>query len=88
MHTGPKFCFWTSRARDWIHKAALRCGKRCGALRDQGITVVLTTHYMEEADELCDRLAIIDHGKILVEDTPATLKASVGGGQDLRSAVG
>ncbi len=48
-------------------------------LRDQGITVVLTTHYMEEADELCDRLAIIDHGRILVEDTPAALKATVGG---------
>jgi ABC-2 type transport system ATP-binding protein len=48
-------------------------------LRDDGITVVLTTHYMEEADELCDRLAIIDHGKILVEDTPAALKASIGG---------
>jgi ABC-2 type transport system ATP-binding protein len=47
-------------------------------LRDEGITVVLTTHYMEEADELCDRVAIIDHGKILVEDTPAALKNSVG----------
>jgi len=48
-------------------------------LRVEGITVVLTTHYMEEADELCDCLAIIDHGKILVEDTPSALKASVGG---------
>ncbi len=51
------------------------------ALRGQGITVVLTTHYMEEADELCERVAIIDHGKILVEDTPAALKASVGAGK-------
>ena len=48
------------------------------ALRLEGITVVLTTHYMEEADELCERVAIIDHGKILVEDTPAALKGSVG----------
>ena len=48
------------------------------ALRQEGITVVLTTHYMEEADELCDRVAIIDHGKILVQDSPAALKASVG----------
>ena len=48
-------------------------------LRGEGITVVLTTHYMEEADELCDRLAIIDHGRILVEDTPSALKASIGG---------
>ena len=47
-------------------------------LREEGITVVLTTHYMEEADELCDRIAIIDHGKILVQDTPAALKGSVG----------
>jgi ABC-2 type transport system ATP-binding protein len=47
-------------------------------LREEGITVVLTTHYMEEADELCDRVAIIDHGKILVQDTPAALKVSVG----------
>jgi len=48
-------------------------------LRAEGITVVLTTHYMEEADELCDRVAIIDHGRILVEDAPSALKASVGG---------
>lgn len=47
-------------------------------LREEGITVVLTTHYMEEADELCDRVAIIDHGRILVEDTPAALKGSIG----------
>jgi ABC-2 type transport system ATP-binding protein len=47
-------------------------------LRQEGITVVLTTHYMEEADELCDRVAIIDHGKILVQDTPSALKSSVG----------
>ncbi|HEY4010612.1 MAG TPA: ATP-binding cassette domain-containing protein [Acidobacteriaceae bacterium] len=55
-------------------------------LRRENITVVLTTHYMEEADSLCDRVAIIDHGKILVEDTPAALKASVGGDKlyDLR----
>jgi ABC-2 type transport system ATP-binding protein len=56
------------------------------ALRTEGITIVLTTHYMEEADELCDRLAIIDHGKILIEDTPSALKASIGGDKiyDLR----
>lgn len=58
------------------------------ALRAEDITVMLTTHYMEEADALCDRVAIIDHGKILVEDTPAALKASVGGDKlyDLRLA--
>ena len=58
-------------------------------LQEEGITVVLTTHYMEEADELCDRVAIIDHGKILVQDTPTALKGSVGAQKlyelDLRS---
>jgi ABC-2 type transport system ATP-binding protein len=47
-------------------------------LRQRGITIVLTTHYMEEADALCERVAIIDHGKILVCDEPGKLKTSVG----------
>jgi ABC-2 type transport system ATP-binding protein len=47
-------------------------------LQTHGITVVLTTHYMEEAEALCERLAIIDHGKILVCDTPQNLKSSIG----------
>jgi ABC-2 type transport system ATP-binding protein len=42
--------------------------------KSQGRTVLLTTHYMEEADQLCDRVAIIDHGKIIVLDSPAELK--------------
>jgi ABC-2 type transport system ATP-binding protein len=46
-------------------------------LHTEGITVVLTTHYMEEADALCDRLAIVDGGRVLVEDTPEALKNSV-----------
>jgi ABC-2 type transport system ATP-binding protein len=49
-----------------------------GELNQTGQTVVLTTHYMEEADALCDRVAIMDHGKILALDTPATLKQSTG----------
>ncbi|UCE13275.1 MAG: ABC transporter ATP-binding protein [Candidatus Heimdallarchaeota archaeon] len=47
---------------------------------EEGKTVVLTTHFMEEADRLSDRVAIIDHGKILVLDTPEKLKASIGEG--------
>jgi ABC-2 type transport system ATP-binding protein len=43
-----------------------------------GVTVVLTTHYMDEADRLCDRLGIIDRGTVVTEGTPAKLKASVG----------
>jgi ABC-2 type transport system ATP-binding protein len=46
-------------------------------LHDQGQTIVLTTHYMEEADQLCDRVAIMDQGRILALDTPAALKRSV-----------
>lgn len=49
-----------------------------GVLHQAGQTILLTTHYMEEADQLCQRLAIMDHGKILALDTPAGLKASVG----------
>jgi ABC-2 type transport system ATP-binding protein len=49
-----------------------------GELHGDGQTILLTTHYMEEADELCDRLAIIDHGRLLALDTPEALKRSVG----------
>ncbi|HEY0735796.1 MAG TPA: ATP-binding cassette domain-containing protein [Herpetosiphonaceae bacterium] len=47
--------------------------------KDEGLTIFLTTHYMEEADRLCDRLAIIDHGTIIAEGSPAQLKAQLGG---------
>lgn len=46
--------------------------------QEHEITVILTTHYMEEADRLCDSVAIIDHGKIVASGTPAELKAKVG----------
>jgi ABC-2 type transport system ATP-binding protein len=48
------------------------------ALNASGQTVLLTTHNMDEADQLCDRIAIVDHGHILALDTPAGLKSSVG----------
>jgi ABC-2 type transport system ATP-binding protein len=47
-------------------------------LNGDGQTIMLTTHYMEEADKLCGRVAIMDHGKILALDTPSALKQSVG----------
>jgi ABC-2 type transport system ATP-binding protein len=49
-----------------------------GELHREGQTILLTTHYMEEADQLCDRVAIMDHGKILALDSPAELKQSIG----------
>ena len=49
-------------------------------LHAQGRTIVMTTHYMEEADQLCDRLAIVDQGKLLACDTPESLRAQAPGG--------
>jgi len=48
-------------------------------LRDEGMTVFITTHYLDEADALCDRLAIIDHGEIVAEGTPSDLKREISG---------
>jgi ABC-2 type transport system ATP-binding protein len=59
-----------SRANLWDH---------IRALRDRGTTVFLTTHYLEEADVLCDRLMIMDHGQIVAEGTPRALKQQVAG---------
>ena len=59
-----------SRARMW---------DEVRRLRDSGTTVFLTTHYLEEADALCDRLAIIDHGRIVAEGTPEHLKRQIAG---------
>jgi ABC-2 type transport system ATP-binding protein len=49
------------------------------SLRERGRTVVLTTHYMDEAERLCDRVAVIDHGKVIALGTPGELIARVGG---------
>jgi ABC-2 type transport system ATP-binding protein len=49
-----------------------------GELHRDGQTILLTTHYMEEADRLCERVAIMDHGKVLALDTPAALKQGIG----------
>lgn len=51
--------------------------RKVKATRD--LTVLVTTHYMDEADRLCDRIAIVDHGKLAALDTPANLKASIPG---------
>jgi ABC-2 type transport system ATP-binding protein len=50
--------------------------------RERQLTILVTTHYMEEADRLCDRIAIIDHGRLITLDTPSNLKASVPGATD------
>lgn len=48
-------------------------------VEEEKVTIILTTHYMEEADLLCDRIGVIDKGKIVALDTPARLKAALGG---------
>ncbi|MCU1431553.1 MAG: ABC-type transport system, ATP-binding protein [Actinotalea sp.] len=60
-----------ARANLWTHVRALR--------DDRGSTVFLTTHYLEEADALCDRILVIDHGTIVAEGTPESLKQRVSG---------
>ncbi len=60
-----------ARANLWTHIAALRT--------DRGATVFLTTHYLDEADVLCDRIFVIDHGTIVGSDTPDNLKRQVSG---------
>jgi ABC-2 type transport system ATP-binding protein len=57
-------------------------------LKRQGRTVLLTTHYMEEADQLCDRVAIIDHGQIVALDTPAALKRRIRAEEVVRLEIG
>jgi ABC-2 type transport system ATP-binding protein len=55
-----------------------------GELHANGQTIVLTTHYMEEADQLCKRVAIVDHGRLLALDTPDQLKATIGADTEVR----
>src|SRR5690606_13336869 len=49
------------------------------SFREAGRTVMLTTHYMDEAERLCDRIAIVDHGRVIALGTPRELIASLGG---------
>jgi ABC-2 type transport system ATP-binding protein len=60
-------------------QARARLWEEIEKLRESGTTVFLTTHYLEEADALCDRLAIIDHGRIVAEGSPSDLKHEIAG---------
>ena len=59
------------QSRNHIFETVLR-------LRDEGLTVLYTTHYMEEADRLCDRVGIMDHGQLISMGTPEELKTTIG----------
>ncbi len=75
----PKVLFLDEPTTGLDPQARARMWDEIKALRERGTTVFLTTHYLEEADALCDRLAIIDHGRIVVEGTSDELKQAVAG---------
>jgi ABC-2 type transport system ATP-binding protein len=74
----PKVLFLDEPTRGLDPNMAREIREIISELGQQGITVFLTTHYMEEADRLSDRVAIIDRGRIVALDTPANLKAKQG----------
>jgi ABC-2 type transport system ATP-binding protein len=86
MHD-PDALFLDEPTNNLDPQARLFLWDRIRALRDQGMTVVLTTHDMEEADRLCDRIAIMDHGRILALDTPEGLRRLIPGGTVLEIGV-
>ena len=75
----PKIVFLDEPTLGLDVQSRLRIWEYIRQLQEQGITIVMTTNYLEEADRLCDRLAIIDGGKIKVIGTPKKLKAGLGG---------
>ena len=75
----PKVLFLDEPTTGLDPQARARMWDEIKALREQGTTVFLTTHSLEEADALCDRLAIIDHGRIVAEGTSDELKQAVAG---------
>ena len=76
----PKIFFLDEPTTGLDPSLASLSGKCWGiSKRHRQLTILITTHYMDEADRLCDRIAIVDHGKLVALDAPATLKASVPG---------
>lgn len=60
---------------------------RVRQLRAEGRSVLLTTHYMDEAEQLCDRIAVVDHGRVLAEDTPPALVERFAGGEVIEATL-
>lgn len=82
MHR-PDVLFLDEPTNNLDPQSRLFLWERINALNAQGLTILLTTHDMDEADKLCHRIAIMDHGKILVDNTPAELKKMIPGGTAL-----
>lgn len=75
----PKILFLDEPTLGLDVPSRLRIWEYIRRLREQGITIVMTTNYLDEADQLCDRLAIIDAGRVRVVGAPKELKAGLGG---------
>ncbi len=86
MHS-PDVLFLDEPTNNLDPQSRLFLWDRIRELNRNGLTILLTTHDMEEADKLCERIAIMDHGKILVNDTSAELKKLIPGGNALELRV-
>lgn len=86
MHS-PDVLFLDEPTNNLDPQARLFLWERIRVLRERGVTILLTTHNMHEAAQLCDRIAVMDHGKILVLDTLAELKKLIPGGSFLEMRV-
>jgi ABC-2 type transport system ATP-binding protein len=86
MHQ-PKVMFLDEPSTGLDPQARLFVHDRIAGLRDDGVTVVLTTHDMDEAAKLCDRVGIVDHGKLLALDTPTALTRSLPGNTTLNLTI-
>jgi ABC-2 type transport system ATP-binding protein len=86
MHD-PEVLFLDEPTNNLDPQSRLFLWERIRALHDQGVTIVLTTHDMEEADRLCERIAIMDQGRILALDTPDGLKRLIPGGTMLELTI-
>lgn len=75
----PKLIFLDEPTTGLDPQARANLWEHIRGLRDRGATIFLTTHYLDEADALCDRILVIDHGKIVASGTPENLKQQVSG---------
>jgi ABC-2 type transport system ATP-binding protein len=85
---GPQLLFLDEPTTGLDPQSRARVWDEVRRMHDRGTTVFLTTHYLDEADALCDRIAIIDHGRIVAEGTPAELKREVAGDLVTLTVVG
>lgn len=87
MHS-PHVLFLDEPTNNLDPQSRLFLWDRIRELNQRGLTILLTTHDMDEADRLCERIAVMDNGKILVDDTPAALKKMIPGGHSLELHIG